>query len=208
MAVAAVVVLTGLDTSIETRLTGLASSGSWPDLVAIERQPAVEEGLQLLRPSSAPNDTVPLEDFGPAPELAGISDWINSPPLTMAGLRGRVVLVEFWTFACSNCQAVQPHVVEWYDRYAADGLVVLAVHTPELSFERDVNNVRNAVKQSGLRYPIAIDPSYTTWDLYGNRYWPAFYFVDRQGHVRHVHYGEGDYDGSDAVIRTLLAEPA
>ena len=151
---------------------------------------------------------MPLEDFGPAPEFTGISDWINSPPLTLAGLRGKVVLVEFWTFACSNCQNVQPYVKAWFDRYGAGGLEIVAVHTPELSFERNIDNVRSAVASAGLRYPIAIDPSYATWDAFGNRYWPAFYFLDKSGRIRHVHYGEGDYDGSEAVIRQLLAEPA
>lgn len=209
MAVAALVVLTGLDVSIAGRISGLITPGVLSDFAAIERLPAVEEELQVLRPTNAPaNDAVPLEDFGQAPEFTGISDWINSSPLTMSELRGKVVLVEFWTFACSNCRAVQPYVVAWDKRYAADGLVVVAVHTPELSFERDLNNVRAAVEDAGLRYPIAVDPKFATWNAYGNRYWPAFYFVDKRGDIRHVHFGEGDYDGSEAVIRQLLNEPA
>jgi thiol-disulfide isomerase/thioredoxin len=148
-----------------------------------------------------------LPDLGPAPELVGITDWLNTEPTTIAELRGNVVLVHFWTFGCINCVHVQPHVKAWHDRYRDQGLVVLGVHTPELAFERDIDNVRSAVANAGIRYPVAFDPAFRTWDAYGNRYWPAFYFVDRRGHVRHTHYGEGDYASSARVIETLLAEP-
>jgi len=209
MAIAGIVVLTGLDVPLSARIAAVLPAGLTQDLIAIERQPTIDEELRVLRPSPTGVDArVPLEDFGPAPELTGISDWINSPPLTLAGLRGKVVLVEFWTFACSNCQNVQPYVKAWYERYAADGLEILGLHTPELSFERNIDNVRSAVSSAGLRYPIAVDPEYATWNAFGNRYWPAFYFIDKAGRIRHVHYGEGDYDGSEAVIRQLLAEPA
>ena len=147
-----------------------------------------------------------LPDHGLAPELTGISDWINTAPLTLSELRGRVVLVHFWTFACVNCRNVQPHVKDWYARYDPDDFVVLGVHTPELAFERDLGNLRKAIDENGVRYPVAIDPEFKTWDAYRNRYWPAFYFVDRRGHVRHAHFGEGDYARSESVIRELLAE--
>lgn len=209
MAVAAVFVLTGLDVALAARVANVLPPGLARGLLAIEDEPAVQEGLDVLKPSPTSVTTATsLGDLGVAPELIGISDWINTPALTMAGLRGKVVLVEFWTFACSNCQAVQPWVVGWDARYAAEGLVVLAVHTPELSFERDLGNVRAAVSAAGLRYPIAVDPEYATWNAFQNRYWPALYFVDKRGHIRHVHYGEGDYDGSEAVIRQLLEEPS
>ena len=149
--------------------------------------------------------SVSLENRGPAPDFQGITAWINSPALTMAGLRGKVVLIEFWTFACINCQHVQPYVKAWSDRYGPAGLVVVGVHSPELSFERDLGNVRQAVAQAGLHYPVAFDPSFTTWNAYGNSYWPAFYFVDKDGQIRHTHFGEGDYAGSEQVIRQLLA---
>ena len=151
---------------------------------------------------------VALEDLGPAPELTGITAWINSDPLTLASLRGKVVLVHFWTFGCINCIHVQPYVKAWYDQYAADGFVVVGVHTPELSFERDIGNVRDAVAKDDVRFPVAFDPAYATWNAYRNRYWPAFFFVDKNGRIRHTHFGEGDYDGSEQVIRELLAEPA
>ena len=150
--------------------------------------------------------SVALEDLGSAPELTGIDAWINSDPLTMTSLRGKVVLVEFWTFGCINCQHVQPYVKAWYDRYISAGLVVVGVHTPELSFERDLGNVRDAVAKADIRFPVAFDPAYATWNAYRNSYWPAFFFVDRSGRIRHSHVGEGDYDGSEQVIRELLSK--
>jgi len=152
--------------------------------------------------------SVPLEDLGRAPEVRGISAWINAGPQTIAALRGKVVLVHFWTFGCFNCRNVQHYVKAWYDRYEAAGFTVIGVHTPELSFERDLANVRQAVADQGVRFPVAFDPDYTTWNDYANRYWPAFYFVDKSGRIRHEHFGEGDYDGSEQVIRELLAETA
>ncbi len=126
----------------------------------------------------------------------------------MASLRGRVVLVHFWTFGCINCRNVQPYVKAWYDRYSADGLEVIGVHTPELSFEKDVANVRQAVIDQGVVFPVAFDPDYRTWKAYANSYWPASYFVDRSGHIRYIQIGEGGYDEQEQVIRALLADPA
>ncbi len=117
------------------------------------------------------------------------------------------MLVHFWTFDCINCLHVQPYVKAWYARYASAGLVVIGVHTPELSFERDLANVRQAVIQDGVTFPVAFDPAYATWNAYDNEYWPAFYFVDRNGHIRYEHFGEGDYAASEQVIRELLAQP-
>jgi len=208
MAITSVIVLTGLDAPLQAALTAGLPAEVSSALFAIEQQPVVQEGLTVLRPGAAQNDTVPLEDLGPAPELTGITAWINSEPTSLAALRGRVVLVHFWTFGCINCIHVQPYVKAWYDRYAGDGFVVIGVHTPELSFERDIANVRDAVAKADVRFPVAFDPAYATWNAYRNSYWPAFYFVDKAGQVRHVHFGEGDYDGSEAVIRELLAEPA
>ncbi len=148
-----------------------------------------------------------LDDLGPAPELAGITAWINSPPVTLASLRGKVVLVEFWTFGCINCIHVQPYVKAWADRYTSAGLVVIGVHTPELSYERDLDNVKAAVASADIRFPVAFDPDFATWNAFHNRYWPAFFFIDRAGNVRHSSFGEGDYEGSEQVIRELLGEP-
>ena len=151
---------------------------------------------------------VALENLGQAPEFTGITAWINADPLTMASLRGKVVLVEFWTFGCINCIHVAPYVKAWEARYADAGLVVVGVHTPELPFEREIANVRDAVAKAEIRYPVAFDPTFDTWHAFRNRYWPAFFFIDKSGQIRHVHYGEGDYDGSEQVIRQLLAAPA
>jgi len=209
MAAVAVAVLTRLDRPLVAGATAALPSQLASALFAIEEQPAVQQELTVLRPANATTaDTVPLEDLGVAPEVTGITAWINSSPTTLAALRGKVVLVHFWTFGCINCVHVQPYVKAWYDAYAKDGFVVIGVHTPELSFERDIDNVRAAVAKADVRFPVAFDPQYATWNAYRNSYWPAFYFVDKAGHIRHVHFGEGDYDGSEAVIRELLAEPA
>jgi len=154
----------------------------------------------------APAARAALPDLGAAPELRGITEWINSGSLTLEGLRGSVVLVHFWTFDCINCQNVQPYVKAWYMRYRAQGFTIIGVHTPELDIERDIRNVRAAVAREGVTFPVAFDPTYATWNAYGNHYWPAFYFVDRVGHVRHAQFGEGDYDRAERVIEDLLAE--
>ncbi len=234
MLATAALVASGLDFTLEDRVATLLPAGWGGALLAVERQPDIQQELDMLRTgrmtSPAPNgakavaDTssaaglpaaiaaslpvnIALEDLGPAPELAGIDAWINSDPLTIASLRGKVVLVEFWTFGCVNCQHVQPYVKAWYDRYASAGLVVVGVHTPELSFERDLGNVQDAVSKADIRYPVAFDPAYATWNAYRNGYWPAFFFIDRSGRIRHTHVGEGDYDGSEQVIRELLSGP-
>ncbi len=208
MVVASLAVATGYDTTLESALSGTASVPDPADgSAAAVPQSASASDLRLPAPISADLPAnAQLSDLGPAPELAGITDWINSPPLTLAGLRGKVVLVHFWTFACINCIHVQPYVKAWYARYAAAGLVVIGVHTPELSFERDIGNVRKAVADDGVTFPVAFDPAYATWNAYGNSYWPAFYLVDRAGRIRHVHAGEGDYAGSEEAIRELLLE--
>jgi thiol-disulfide isomerase/thioredoxin len=125
----------------------------------------------------------------------------------MAGLRGKVVLVEFWTYSCINCINVMPYVKEWYERYKDQGLVVVGVHTPEYGYEKLTANVAAAVKRFGIQYPVAQDNSYATWTAYGNVYWPALYLIDRDGHVVYRHFGEGGYDETDAQIRQLLKMP-
>ncbi|MDN5780882.1 MAG: thioredoxin family protein [Luteimonas sp.] len=139
-----------------------------------------------------------------APEFTGINHWINSEPLRMADLRGKVVLVEFWTYSCINCIHVMPYVKQWHERYHGQGLVVVGVHTPEYGYERSVGNVEAAVKRFGIRYAVAQDNGYRTWNAYGNRYWPALYLVDQDGRVVYRHFGEGDYARTEATIRQLL----
>jgi cytochrome c biogenesis protein CcdA/thiol-disulfide isomerase/thioredoxin len=206
MLVAALTIATRLDIAFQTRVADLLPADWSGALVAIEQRPEIEEELEVLESGS--KGSVPLDDLGQAPEVRDIAAWINSEPLTLAELRGKVVLVHFWTFGCINCIHVRPYVKAWYERYADSGFVVLGVHTPELSFERDIDNVRDAVRSAEIRFPVAVDSSFGTWRAYDNHYWPAFYFVDRSGHIRHVHFGEGDYEGSERVIRQLLAESA
>jgi len=190
------------------------------------RVPEYTRALQSLETSAAANDEIDgllgarsqasqadgdreagsLEDFGPAPEFDGISAWLNSDPLTMEGLRGKVVVLDFWTYSCINCLRTLPYLKRWDEAYRDDGLVLVGVHTPEFAFERKESNVEAAIERLGIDYPVALDPEYGTWEAWGNRYWPAKYFIDRAGRVRFAHFGEGDYEGNEEVIRELLAE--
>ena len=148
-----------------------------------------------------------LVNCGPAPNFTGVTAWLNTPggrPLSLRALRGMVVLVDFWTYSCINCQRTLPHVEAWYREYAKDGFVVVGVHTPEFAFEHVVSNVRAQAGALGVRYPVAIDDGYATWNAYANEYWPADYLIDARGTVRHVHFGEGDYAGTEQLIRQLL----
>jgi len=153
--------------------------------------------------------TVPLNDIGPAPEFTDTQNWFNTPggrPLTMKGLRGKVVLIDFWTYSCINCIRTLPYLNAWNKRYAKDGLVIVGIHTPEFPFEREAANVEAAIKTDGIEYPVVQDNENGTWNAYGNLYWPAEYFVDAKGEVRYAHFGEGEYGEKEAVIRELLAE--
>ena len=147
---------------------------------------------------------VPLDDYGKAPDVSGIAAWINTPPLSLRALRGKVVLVDFWTYSCINCLRTLPHLNQWDERYRSKGLVILGVHSPEFAFEHDLGNVRAAVKPLGVRYPVALDNEFDTWQAYGNNAWPADYLVDQAGRVRDIHVGEGDYDQTEHDIRLLL----
>ncbi|HUS14087.1 MAG TPA: redoxin family protein, partial [Chloroflexia bacterium] len=167
----------------------------------VAAKPVLPAPISANLPSS-----VALSNGGPAPEFTGITEWINSAPLTLQSLRGKVVLVHFWTFACINCIHVQPYVKSWYARYKDAGFTVVGVHTPELSFEKDIGNVRAAVRDKGVLFPVAFDPKYATWSAFNNSYWPAFYYVDKHGQIRYTHAGEGDYDGQEQAIRQLLLE--
>ncbi|KWK16820.1 thioredoxin family protein [Burkholderia stagnalis] len=153
-------------------------------------------------------ETVPpmVEAGAQAPELAGIERWHNSAPLKLSELRGKVVLVDFWTYSCINCIHTIPYVNEWYRKYRDQGLVVIGVHTPEYPFERDARNVADALGRFGIRYPVAQDNRYDTWNAYGNRYWPALYLVDANGRVVYTRFGEGQYEKTEAAIREALAQ--
>jgi len=140
------------------------------------------------------------------PSLERATEWINSPPLTASALRGKVVLVDFWTYTCINWFRTLPYVRGWAEKYRDQGLVVIGVHTPEFEFEKDLNNVRRAAKALRVNYPIAVDSDYVLWRAFENQYWPALYFIDAQGRTRHHHFGEGAYEQSEMIIQDLLAQ--
>lgn len=145
-----------------------------------------------------------LNVMGPAPELVGIDGWINSPPLTLAELKGKVVLIDFWTYSCINCLRTLPYLEKWYADYGKDGLVIIGVHTPEFQFEKKYENVKEATVNLGVHYPVALDNNYATWNAYMNHYWPAHYLIDQNGNIRMVHFGEGAYEETENAIRSLL----
>lgn len=155
---------------------------------------------------TAANEPAPLPVEGQLPSLDGAVQWLNSPPLTAQALRGKVVLVDFWTYSCINCLRTLPYVKAWAQKYRDQGLVVIGVHAPEFAFERDISNVKKAVNDLGVDYPVAIDNNYAIWRGFNNQYWPAHYFVDAQGRVRYHHFGEGNYAESERVIQQLLRE--
>ena len=144
---------------------------------------------------------------GPAaPDFVGIVDWENSQPLTLASLRGKVVLVDFWTYSCINCQRTIPFLRQWWDKYKNKGFVIVGVHSPEFEFEKSVANIRRAIQDYGVAWPVAVDSHMATWNAYNNQYWPAEYLIDKSGLIRHTHFGEGEYDGTERAIQALLAE--
>ncbi len=151
--------------------------------------------------------TASLPDAGPAPELRELGPWLNSSPLTLSALRGKVVLVDFWTYACINCIRTLPYLNTWHALYQTQGLAVVGVHTPEFPFERETRNVATAVRRLDIRFPVAQDNRYATWAAYANQYWPATYLIDRKGRIRYKHVGEGQYQETERAIRQLLAEP-
>jgi cytochrome c biogenesis protein CcdA/thiol-disulfide isomerase/thioredoxin len=204
MAGVAVLMIFGIDLKLATYVPGYTRS-----LQRLERTAAAQDELDDLL--GGKEHTLPegaLRDFGQAPNFQGIDRWLNSKPLSLQALRGKVVLIDFWTYSCINCLRTLPYVEGWYRTYRKAGLVVVGVHTPEFAFEHVPANVERAVRSLGVRYPVALDNGYGTWEAWGNRYWPAKYFIDRRGHVRYAHFGEGEYAKSESVIRTLLAEKA
>lgn len=197
-------------------LIGIASgtgaqwaSGRSSTLVnSLERK--IIEGVPMLISKLLPGDSAQgaerLPDLGAAPELQGAAEWINSPELNLRDLRGKVVLIDFWTYDCINCQHSLPYVNAWAKKYADQGLVVIGIHTPEYPFERLPANVREAVKKHDIHYPVAVDNQYRIWNAFANQYWPAHYFIDAHGRIRHVSIGEGGYGEQEEVIRALLKE--
>jgi cytochrome c biogenesis protein CcdA/thiol-disulfide isomerase/thioredoxin len=174
----------------------------------VERSDRAEAELAKVRGATRITSSG-IEDYGEAPTFVGITQWINTPrerPLSLPGLRGKVVLLDFWTYSCINCLRTLPHLKAWDRTYRSRGLQIVGVHTPEFAFEHEEDNVRSAIRRLGLRYAVAMDNEFGTWDAYRNRYWPAKYLIDARGHLRYVHFGEGAYDETESHIRTLLAE--
>lgn len=165
-----------------------------------------EQNAQL---SNCTNGAPELESCGPAPDIRNITAWLNTPggaPIALESLRGKVVLIDFWAYSCINCQRAIPHLVDWYDAYRDRGLEVIGVHTPEYAFEKVQANVVSGAEDLGITYPIAMDNAFSTWTNYRNRYWPAHYLIDKQGVVRHIKFGEGDYATTEKLIRQLLSD--
>ncbi|MEK6228758.1 MAG: cytochrome c biogenesis protein DipZ [Actinomycetota bacterium] len=220
MVLTAVAMAAELDVRFQTALASEFPSVLTNPTRAIERSDAVEGRLADLRGeprfAEAPGggdpdaiDASSLKVLGTAPDFAGNDRWFNTAggaPLSLQGLRGRVVLVDFWTYTCINCIRTLPYLKAWDRRYRDKGLTIVGVHTPEFPFERDADNVHRAIAQNGLRYPVAQDNAYTTWNAWGNQYWPAKYLIDAQGQVRYAHFGEGGYKESERAIRALLAD--
>ncbi|QQD56549.1 cytochrome c biogenesis protein DipZ [Pseudomonas fluorescens BBc6R8] len=198
----------GLDTGILARLSTASTGGLEQSLVEkLSAKPEQKSGAMMAggaMMAANHSDTLPVE--GQLPPLDGAVQWLNSEPLTAEALKGKVVLVDFWTYSCINCLRTLPYVKAWAEKYRDQGLVVIGVHAPEFAFERDVNNVTKAMKDLGITYPVAIDNNYKIWRAFNNQYWPAHYFADAKGHIRYHHFGEGDYAESERVIQQLLRE--
>lgn len=179
-------------------------------IIAIQQvvpQKASPSGTAAPSPSNAPGASPEASaSAATIPEPQGIAFWVNSEPLTIASLRGKVALVDFWTYSCVNCIHTLPYLKDWHGKYASRGLVIVGVHTPEFEFEKDINNVRVAVQKYGITWPVALDNDYATWRAYANRYWPHKYLADGKGRLRYHHIGEGGYIETEQWIRKLLTE--
>jgi cytochrome c biogenesis protein CcdA/thiol-disulfide isomerase/thioredoxin len=210
VALATLAIVFNVDTRLQTALSDYTDALQKPveksGLAKRELRKLTGSGGGAARAENAKPARGALPDFGPAPNFAGIFEWLNSRPLDIRQLRGKVVLVDFWTYSCINCLRTLPHVEAWDRLYRKDGLVVVGVHTPEFAFESVPSNVRAATKRLGVRYPVALDNNYDTWTAYRNEYWPAKYLIDRTGRIRYAHFGEGSYDVTEENIRLLLGE--
>jgi cytochrome c biogenesis protein CcdA/thiol-disulfide isomerase/thioredoxin len=203
MAVSALLIAFNVDKTLQTKVGDYT-----PWLQKAERSCYTRKQLGQRCLTSQPVSSSTLKDYGPAPNFAGISTWVNSKPLTTSALRGKVVLVDFWTYSCINCLRTLPHLKAWDAAYRKAGLAIVGVHTPEFAFEHVASNVRKATRELGVGYPVAIDNDYKTWDAYQNGAWPTEYLIDRRGHIREIKEGEGNYDETETTIRRLLGEPA
>ena len=202
IAVSALAIALGADQRFTTAVPGYTEALQ----EKVEQNATAKRELAQLRrtgdePALAASGTAPV-----APELGGIVGWINTDPVSLRRLRGRVVLIDFWTYSCVNCLRTLPHLKAWDRRYRDDGLTIVGVHSPEFAFEREPDNVRAAVRKLGIRYPVALDNDFVTWTNYANQYWPAKYLIDRSGRIRYYHYGEGEYEETERQIRRYLGD--
>ena len=198
--VAVVAIAFGLDTGFLTNLS-VGSTTALEQRLLDKLHPRDNSAAMT---GGSENDALPIE--GQLPSLDGATEWLNTKPLTAEDLKGKVVLIDFWTYSCINCLRAIPYVRAWAEKYKDHGLVVIGVHAPEFAFERNVDNVKKALSTLKIEYPVAIDNDYKIWRAFDNEYWPAHYFIDAQGRIRHHHFGEGEYDESEKVIQQLLAE--
>ncbi len=199
IAVSAVAIALGADQRFTTAVPGYTEALQ----EKIEQSSTAERELARMR-RTGDQPALVASEAQRAPELGGIVGWINSDPTSLRRLRGRVVLVDFWTYSCVNCLRTLPHLKKWDRAYRDDGLTIVGVHSPEFAFEREPDNVRSAVRKLGIRYPVALDNDFVTWTNYANQYWPAKYLIDRSGRVRYYHYGEGEYEETERQIRRYL----
>ncbi len=194
----------GWDTNLLTKFSFVNTAKAETHLISVLR--GEKPTVMAASPARAADTQPVLDDEGPFPDLSGAVSWINSSPLSAKSLRGKVVLIDFWTYSCINCLRALPYVEAWSTKYKDAGLVVIGVHTPEFAFEKERANVEKAVRDLKVTYPVAIDSDYKIWQAFNNEYWPAHYFIDGKGRIRYHHFGEGQYDESERVIQELLRE--
>ena len=212
MAIAVIAIIVGFGVYFNSPSLNKASSSSQQQLEKVVSAATTTNGtIKTIKLDKAQFLQIDKSLFQKAPEFAQIAGYINTPssaPLTLASLKGKVVLVDFWTYSCINCIRTLPHLNDWYQRYADKGFVIVGVHSPEFEFEKNYDNVKAAVQKLGIKFPVILDSNHGTWNAYGNMYWPRDYLVDTQGYIRHDHIGEGDYNTTESAIQSLLAEGA
>lgn len=212
MAIAVIAIIVGFGIYFNNPSLNNASSSSQQQLEKVVSAATTTNGtIKTIKLDKAQFLQIDKSQFQKAPEFAQIAGYINTPnnaPITLASLKGKVVLVDFWTYSCINCIRTLPHLNDWYQRYADKGFVIVGVHSPEFEFEKNYDNVKAAVQKLGIKFPVILDSNHGTWNAYGNMYWPRDYLVDTQGYIRHDHVGEGDYNTTESAIQSLLAEGA
>ena len=212
MAIAVIAIIVGFGIYFNSPSLNKASSSSQQQLEKVVSAATTTNGtIKTIKLDKAQFLQIDKSHIQKAPEFAQIAGYINTPssaPLTLASLKGKVVLVDFWTYSCINCIRTLPHLNDWYQRYADKGFVIVGVHSPEFEFEKNYDNVKAAVQKLGIKFPVILDSNHGTWNAYGNMYWPRDYLVDTQGYIRHDHIGEGDYNTTESAIQSLLAEGA